>query len=592
MKLGVRGKLFVVSMALMAFVGLSSGFYLEQALRGWLIDRTQTELLHSAKATRVAYEALEHPGIEKVDALADKLGEATTARITIIDTDGRVLGDSAVPTERVSGLDNHGTRPEVESAKEKDYGVSRRYSNTVNKKMLYVAVPHETAEGTAILRASFPLRQVEESVTRVRLIILIASGLGLIVALFMSGLASHLLSKTLKTLVEHARRIARGQPVDDIPIDEEDALFGGIAGSITRLSRELQDTVDDLVEERNRFEAILETMTEAVVVVDSNDRVSLVNRAALELLEWDDEPVGRPIVELIRVPGFQDMLEQAQDGVEANEEFELPTRPPKQVLAQAARQESIGTVVAMHDVTELRRLETIRRDFVANVSHELRTPVSVIRATAETLEDGAIDQPKHARRFLDALIRNSERLSQLIADLLDISRIEAGEYAIDTEDMTLRKAIDRSLDTVEARADDRDIDIVNQVASDVLVEADPKALDQVLLNLITNAVKYVPDGGTVEVTSERRDGMVRVSVEDDGPGVGAQHRDRLFERFYRIDSGRARNVGGTGLGLSIVKHLVTTMGGQVGYEPNQPKGSVFWFTLPASSKSGARKKSA
>jgi two-component system phosphate regulon sensor histidine kinase PhoR len=586
MKLGVRGKLFLVSMALMAFVGLSSGFYLEQALRSWLIDRTQAELLHTARATRTAFEAAENTrSVDQIDRFADDLGEATTARITIIDAGGTVLGDSEVATDAIPSLDDHGSRPEVQRARSADFGVARRYSDTLDKEMLYVAVPQQTPNGTAFVRASFPLEQIDASVARLRWILLIASALGLAVALFMSGLASHLLSKTLKAVVEHARRIARGHPADDMPIDEEDALFGGIAGSITRLSRELQDTVDDLAEERNRFEAILETMTEAVVVVDQNDRVTLVNRAALELLEWDTEPLGRPIVELIRVPAFQDLLATARQGIETSEEFELPVRPPKQILAQAARQESIGTVVAMHDVTELRRLETIRRDFVANVSHELRTPVSVIRATAETLQDGAIDQPKHARRFLDALIRNSERLSQLIADLLDISRIEAGEYAIDTEALGLRQAVERSLDTVRGRAEDRDIVLENHVGTDICVKADPKALDQVLLNLITNAVKYISEGGRVTVEARRVDQEgLRVSVEDDGPGVGPQHRDRLFERFYRVDSGRSRGVGGTGLGLSIVKHLVTTMGGEVGYEPNQPSGSVFWFTLPGGGK--------
>ncbi|MGM0555139.1 MAG: ATP-binding protein [Myxococcota bacterium] len=582
MKLGVRGKLFLVSMALMAFVGLSSGFYLEQALRGWLIDRTQTELLHSARATRTAYEAAtDMSSTEQVDRFADKLGEATTARITIIDAGGTVLGDSEVPTDEVPSLDDHGSRPEVEQARDAEYGVARRYSNTIQQEMLYVAVPHHMRAGTGFVRASFPLEQIDASVARLRVILLIASGLGLALALFMSGLASHLLSKTLKSVVEHARRIARGHPVDDMPIDEEDALFGGIAGSITRLSRELQETVDDLAEERNRFEAILETMTEAVVVVGQNDRVTLVNRAALDLLEWDAEPIGRPIVELIRVPGFQDLLATAKQGLETSEEFELPVRPAKRILAQAARQESIGTVLAMHDVTELRRLETIRRDFVANVSHELRTPVSVIRATAETLQDGAIDQPEHARRFLDALIRNSERLSRLIADLLDISRIEAGEYAIDTEKIPLHRAVERSLDTVQARAEERGIELENHVATDIRVEADTKALDQVLLNLITNAVKYISEDGRVTVSAIKEDATIRVRVEDNGPGVGPQHRDRLFERFYRVDSGRSRDVGGTGLGLSIVKHLVTTMGGEVGYEANQPRGSVFWFTLPA-----------
>lgn len=576
MKLGVREKLFAVSLALMAVVGLASGVYLERALRGWLLDQTEQNLLSTARAAKTAISVADNA--TPLDSLCDDLAAATGARITLISPTGRVLGDSAVSPPNLDRLDNHRERPEVRRALAHDgHAVSTRRSATLGQQMLYVAVP--AADGR-VIRASVALAEVDASVTRLRLILLVAAAVGLLVALFMSGLASHLLSRTLGRLVHHARKIAQGHAGAREFIEADDPLLAGLAGSLSQLAADMQDTVAELAEERNRLEAILETMTEAVLVVDRDRRVTLVNQAAMDLLAWTDEPLGRPVVDLIRVPGFQALLGRALDGEAAREEFALSSWPARQILAQAAFHPRLGTVVAMHDVTELRRLETVRRDFVANVSHELRTPVSVIRATAETLQAGAIEHPEHARRFIAALIRNADRLSQLIADLLDISRIEAGEYRIDPRPVSLRAVADRAIATVAATAASRQIVIACDVDADLRPMADPRALDQVLLNLLTNAVKYISEGGRIVLSTTRHDAHVRVEVRDDGPGVGVQHRDRLFERFYRVDSGRARDVGGTGLGLSIVKHLVTAMGGAVGYQANTPRGSIFWFTLP------------
>nr|WP_276603245.1 ATP-binding protein [Nannocystis pusilla] len=237
----------------------------------------------------------------------------------------------------------------------------------------------------------------------------------------------------------------------------------------------------------------------------------------------------------------------------------------------------------MHDVTEIRRLERVRRDFVANVSHELRTPVSIIRANAETLLDGAIEKPEVARRFLDAQLRSADRLAALVADLLEISRIEAGTYEISPDEIELEPIVAHTIDEVERLAQEKHIEITSDVPEDMTVWADEQALEQVLLNLIDNAVKYTPTGGKIVVRAKKRDDMVRIEVEDNGPGIEARHRARVFERFYRVDKGRSREVGGTGLGLAIVKHLAEAMEGQVGVEPAEPQGSLFWLTLPAAS---------
>jgi two-component system phosphate regulon sensor histidine kinase PhoR len=239
--------------------------------------------------------------------------------------------------------------------------------------------------------------------------------------------------------------------------------------------------------------------------------------------------------------------------------------------------------LVLHDVTEMRRLEAVRRDFVANVSHELRTPVSVIRANAETLLDGALEDEKRARTFLDALVRNADRLSRILADLLDLSRLEAGRYALDLEPIALSPAVEKVVELVETRAKEKSIAVAIDVAPELAAHADARAFEQVLLNLIDNAVKYTPASGHILVSARRVEELIRVEVTDDGPGIEPRHRARLFERFYRVDPGRSRDVGGTGLGLAIVKHLVESMGGRVGMEPaaGAPHGSTFWVTLAA-----------
>ncbi len=239
-----------------------------------------------------------------------------------------------------------------------------------------------------------------------------------------------------------------------------------------------------------------------------------------------------------------------------------------------------GVAVVLRDVTAVRHLERIRRDFVANVSHELRTPVSVIQASAETLLAGALDDPRHARNFVAAIERHASRLTRIIAGLLDLARLEAGQRGLAKERVNVRAAALRALDLVVGPADVKDIEVDIELAEDLDLLADTKGVDQVLSNLLENAVKYSEQRGHITVTSASEDGWVRIAVADDGPGIKEKHRKRVFERFYRVDKGRSREQGGTGLGLAIVKHLVLAMGGSVGVDPGEPKGCVFWVRLP------------
>lgn len=411
--------------------------------------------------------------------------------------------------------------------------MSRRHSSTLDTKMLYVAVDRGA---TGSVRASRPLREVDDVVARLRILLAFAAVVGLGIALIMSAVAYRLISNALRILAE----------------------------------------------ERARSDAVLEGMNEAVLALDGDGRITVINQAAAEMLRLPTSCVGKRVEDLIDVRELSEMAAPDLDGP-ATAEFELETPKRRQVLAHATPLGSTpGVVLVMVDVTDMRRLERMRKDFVANVSHELRTPVSVIRANAETLLDGALGEPAVAQQFLEAMVRNSERLSRILDDLLDLSRIEAGKYGFEFEELRAHDAVAKAMDAVERAASAKNISLGAEVDASLAVFADAKALDQVLVNLLDNAVKYTPEGGAVMVRGHMARGKLRIEVEDNGPGVLPKHRARIFERFYRVDKGRSRQLGGTGLGLSIVKHLVDSMSGSIGVDPAEPHGSIFWVELPVS----------
>ncbi len=581
MSLGVRGRLFVVSVALILVVGLTSGAYLENQLRRLLVARIEAELHRHALTGRELFRSLSNWSTPStIDPLADRLGQAASARVTVIAQDGTVLGDSALTVEQVRQLDNHGSRPEVVAALANGRGVARRFSATLRTDMLYVAVPLARGDALAVVRTATPLNEIEPVVNQLRVLLGVAGLLGLVIAVFMSGLASHFLSRTLRSLVQHASAMAGGARQQRIAVATADEI-GGLAGSLNRMAEDLEQAVTTLATERDRFAAVLEGLADAILALDAEQRIILVNRAALTLLDLTEPPLDRTLLETIRVPVLQDLVAQAQDGTPSTTEFDLPTATTRRVLASVTPQQLTGgSVIVLHDVTELRRLETIRRDFVTNVSHELRTPVSVIHANAETLLLSPLENAAETREFLEALLRQADRLARIVADLLELAQIEADQYPLHLEPVLIAPAVQRALEVVDQDRKAKGLSLDLAVASDLSVQADANALDQIILNLLDNAVKYMSAGGKLSIRGVVQTRHVRIEVADDGPGLAPHHRDRIFERFYRVDTGRSRHEGGTGLGLAIVKHLALAMHGEVGVEAATPRGSIFWITLP------------
>jgi two-component system, OmpR family, phosphate regulon sensor histidine kinase PhoR len=582
--LGVRSKLFAISVALILGVGLSSGLYLEDELRQWLEQRVESELLRQARAAGEALAGQRDPTAATVDDMADRLAAAFQGRVTVIAPDGWVLGDSDLGPAGLLTVDNHGRRPEVLAALAHGFGQSRRYSHTVDTDMLYVAVPYPHAQGRGVVRVARALAEVDQAVARLRALLLVAGLVGLVIAVLMSGLAAHFMSRTLRELADSARAISSkgeesGAIRARIHVRSSDEI-GKLAGSLNRLAGDIETTVTTLASERARFKAVLEGMSEGVIALDRDRRIRLMNSAALALLHLPEVPLDEPLIEHLRMPALCDLLEEPT--ASGTCELVLPGPEARQVLVRVSPEhEGEGCIIVMHDVTDLRRLETVRRDFVANVSHELRTPVSIIRANAETLLDGAASDPAHGPRLLDALHRNAERLSNIIADLLDLSRLEGGHRPLEREAVVVADAASHALETVEQRAREKCLEVVTAVEPLVRVHADESALEQILINYLDNAIKYTPAGGRITVSARVAGDRVCVAVSDNGPGIPPHLHGRVFERFFRVDPGRSRDMGGTGLGLSIVRHLAEAMDGQAGVEAATPHGARFWVDLPA-----------
>jgi len=570
MKIGLRGRLVAASVFLLAVVGLTSGKWLEARLDAALEDRIESDLIRFSQVAVHHMTAAPTPaGIERIDPIVDALSEIMEVRVTFIAPNGRVLGDSELSISQVAAVDNHADRPEVIAAQAHGQGISRRFSHTIERELMYVARAVPGIDQTSVVRVALPLEEIDRAQAELRRLLLWAGLIALVVALGMSWLAAHLFGRTLQRLVAKSRALVGAGA------DADDELWD-IASSMEHMAQEIERLVDTLASERGRFSAVLEGMDAAVIALDGDGRVTLVNESARRLLKLTD-PVSQPVLEILDVPGFQALIE----GTEAEAELVLPGRPARTVLARATPQGvGGGLVLVLQDITDLKRLEQVRQTFVANVSHELRTPLSVIQANTETLLDGALEDPEAAQSFLCAMLRHSERLGSLVSGLLDLSRIEAGQQEFDLRAVPLRSVVRRTMDATAPRAEGRGIELHCRVPDACMVRADVSALEQVLQNLVENAVKYGHEGGNVWVTSTIEGGHVRVRVADDGPGIDPAHHSHLFERFYRVDVGRSREVGGTGLGLAIVKHLVTGMGGRGGVSARPDGGSVFWVSLP------------
>ena len=574
-----RTRLFLASLAAAAVsllvAGTLSSYQTRQRQRAAIESRLVKDALLIADL--LAESNLTLPAL---DQEADRLGTFVEGRVTLIAADGRVVGDSAQDARALGALENHLDRPEVIAARERGRGIATRYSTTVDTDLLYVAVRAAHPE-VAFVRLALPLTAIDEELAAIRRLTVLSLLAAVPVGLVASWIFSAAMSRRVHAIAEAAQRYTAGDlthPPQDFGSDE----LGTVARVLDRSVQELGRRLGELTRDRARMQAILSGMVEGVLLVDRQGKLQLVNQAAQRMLKVDDSAIGRPYVEVIRHPDIAAPLATALRGEDVDTRELLMARDlARTFLARAApvmAEGGGGAVLVLHDITDLRRADQIRRDFVANVSHELRTPLTAIRGYVEALLDEPADE-EQTRRFLGIIARQSGRMERLVKDLLRLARLDARQELLDRApcdlDALFHAIVADIAPSIEAKQQRVTIDVADDACS---VAADPAKLHDIVRNLAENAVNYSPEHAEIRLAARRDAGAIKIEVADSGPGIPPEDLGRVFERFYRVD--KSRTGPGTGLGLAIVRHLVELHAGEVRAANRPGGGAVFTVTLP------------
>ena len=552
------------------------------------VERHQVETLAERlfAEARLAGETLPWSSGDELDAACARLAADLGVRVTVIARDGRVLGESTRPS---SELENHANRPEIRAALATGTGQKKRWSTTVRSRLLYTAWRQTRGDDVRIVRLALPLTAVAANVAHLRRLLVAGLLAGIIFGLAAALVLSRRMLRRVHRLVAFARRLAAGERAPYLVAERGDEL-GVLEAQLGVMARNVAATIAELRVEHERLQSILRSMVEGVLVTDLAGGVVLMNERAREFFELPRESSGRRLIELVRDPQVADLTRELASGVPlASRDLTLAGGQTLHVNAAPLRDADgrpFGFVLVLHDVTELRRLEVVRRDFVANVSHELRTPLTAIKGYAETLLGPPGDDRPTARRFLSVIDRHAERLGRLIDDLLTLSDLELGRTPLRLAAVDLVPVIDDVLAIFAERMKLAELAVTTRVepgTPQVLADAD--RLQQVLINLVDNAMKYSPAGGCIAISAGRGNGahadMVEIAVEDTGTGIPAEDLPRLTERFFRVEKARSRALGGTGLGLAIVKHIVQAHDGALGIDSTLGRGTTVRVLLPS-----------
>lgn len=577
---------------------VAAGLYASSAVEETYRQQTVRDLTARAALARDQLAPLLAAGRhEQVHSVAERLGRASATRITVVDPDGEVIGDSR---EVPSTMDNHADRAEIRAALAGRAEHSERFSDTLQTHQTYVALP-VAREGRVIgvVRASIATSDVHEMIRSLHVRLAWA---GLIVALLAAGISlfvARRIARPLEDIQRGAERFADGDLLHKLPIPHT-AEVAALAESMNRMALQLDDRINAALRERNAREAVLSSMVEGVLAVDVDERVISINRAGAEVLGLEmGRGEGRTLQEVARNPDLQRLVAQVLSSRnEVTSEIEilhrgggLRTLDAQGTVLRDAQGQAAGALVVLHDVTRLKRLENVRRDFVANVSHELKTPVTSIKGFVETLLDGAMHNTSDAERFLRIIAAQADRLGAIIEDLLMLSRVEQGvdKAGIELDPGDIAPILERAVEICQHKAAERQITLDVRCEPDLAATVSAPLVEQAVVNLIDNAVKYSPAGETVSVAAERVADEIAIRVVDRGCGIPREHLGRVFERFYRVDKARSRELGGTGLGLAIVKHIAQAHGGRATAQSIVGQGSTFtiWFPARQAARSGS-----
>lgn len=576
--------LLIIILMLLAIVAI-----LSVSLKQYYLDNVQTNL---EQETRMAASMLGACQTDNTDGygnmidISELVAQNIDARVTLVDAQGTVITDTMFDAAK---LGPHNGRPEIYKALQGETGVAIRFSDTERQQMIYVAVPFENSDGQGVVRLARSLEEVESVHYHILLLILLAiMVIGFIAYVISTRLAANF-TRPLTELTSTVEEIARGDLNKRISYWSDDEL-GLLATAVNYMAQEMDKTLTEISAVNNRLEVVLRNTVNGIIMVDLEARITYANPKAVKLLVMGNEYQGRKHVEVINNYDLLQAIDEVRRMLQpVRKEIQLFTPAEKQIeanilpICKDIPQKYGGVLVVLNDITELKRLERVRRDFVANVSHELKTPVASISGFAETLMNENQENPQNVREFSEIIYNEAIRLSKLINRLLELSRLESGKSGLNIRNVDMVRLIQDTVDLVKLDGRSTKINIIKPTGQ-VLVECDKELIIQVLLNLLDNALIHSPEDKPITITLEDEGEKIKVLVIDRGEGIPENEAERVFERFYRVDKARSRKTGGTGLGLSIVKHLVENHNGVTGVDSTPGKGSTFYFIIPKKQK--------
>jgi two-component system phosphate regulon sensor histidine kinase PhoR len=570
---------------------LATGWYASTVMERIFISQTRDNLQHQAHLLSRQFVSLLQPlDKTRVDALCKEHGEKVPTRFTVILPNGVVVGDSQSDP---SQMENHGDRPEVQAAFHGGVGYTERFSSTLRHRMLYVAVPISDLGGVlGIMRVSIATSAMDSILKHFKGRVAVGGVVIAALASLVCLVISRRISRPIETLRQGAERFARGELAHQLNPPSTLEL-ASLAEALNRMAKDLEGRIQAVVRQRNESQAVLSSMSEGVLALDPEERVLHANQTAMGMFDTPaDRITGRSIQELVRNHDLHGMVRKTlTEGLRTDGDIILYRQQNPLVLHTHCtplldpQGERMGALLVMNDVTQLRRLENMRRDFAANVSHEIKTPLTAIQGFVETLYHGNVENPEEVHRFLGIIHKHTNRLSAVIDDLMKLSRLEQEEQTLrlSTERTRIARMIETAVQVCAPNASEKQIVIDIGCPDSLTADMDVDLMEQAAVNLLDNAIKYSPPESSIRVTAEQQENDIVIRFEDQGIGIANKHLPRLFERFYRVDKARSRKMGGTGLGLAIVKHIVQAHGGEVDVASVQGRGSVFTIRIPAES---------
>lgn len=588
MQISFRHKLIF---SYIAVVSISLGviaFFLDRVLEDRSLREIESSLAIQGRlmVDNIPAEKIEAGDADHLGKLVLALGQRSGCRVTVIDTRGTVVADSGGSAADVTAMDNHINRPEVHDAIAGRVGINIRRSPTLDINMLYAALPITGGKGVSgVVRLALPLDSVKRTLWSIRKVVLLGFLFAVCLAVLLGSILASRTIEPINRMIHISRKFSEGdfgRRIIQVPRDE----IGELARALNKMAQDIEDKIREVKIQNQRLEAIFNSMVEGVLVVNGSGRIVSINPTVERMFGIEkDKAEGRLLLDAIRNNDMGSIVSSALDSAKAvSAEIELvyPVKGTFQINATPVFDAGriSGCLAVIHDITQIRRLETVRSDFVANASHELKTPLTSIKGFVETLLEGAIDDSHNARDFLGIIRDHTERLDRLVRDLLVLSHLESSEIRLERSAFDLHKDVERIVMGFGAQLKKRGIKVNNRLAPGLTISADRDRIGQVMTNLIDNAVKFNKDAGEINIYNEEAHGAIRIVVEDTGSGIPQKDIGRIFERFYRVDKARSASLGGTGLGLSIVKHIVEMHGGTVGVDSNEGFHSRFWFTIP------------